>query len=443
MKAPISHELKITLIVLMIAAILQALAIFTFLGVDKIVNYELHKYGLHFDSAWANFYQNYSSLFLISLAISIILIVLSIAAVLRFIRNKHASLALAEYVIPLAIMGINIFSIFNFTRITHLIHADLYDYGLQFSFEWASPLLTYTITLLTLIALASATMITTPFLIYFSAREVITAKSLKNRTRSTQIQTAELTSFILITSGTTALLTAIFFNSSILAFIGIGLLFWGILFTYIRKEEYTKSTIVDTVAFQQIDTINQIFKELNFQGTPIYLPPKYFTNPETQKVYIPKKQETELPTPKQIQNQESQIFIENPAGILVTSPGSELVKLFEKTLATNLTRVDLQYLQQNMPKTLVEDLEIVQNFEMETDNNQIYVKIEYFADNMRKKEEEEPRSALDSVLSSAIACALAKATGQPITLVKKEISNNGKNEIVEYQIITEEGQRQP
>ena len=138
--------------------------------------------------------------------------------------------------------------------------------------------------------------------------------------------------------------------------------------------------------------------------------------------------------------------MKKPAGILLTPIGSELVKLFEKTLATNLARVDVQYLQQNLDKTLIEDLELARKFEMETDNNRITIKIEYFSENLSKNkkeaEKQEPQSAIYSVLSSAFACALAKTTGQPIIITKQRTSDDGRTEFIEFQIITEEAQRQ-
>ena len=447
MKTPISFKLRITLVLATIAALLQSLALFSLLSVDTIVNYGLYRYGLQFDISWANFYQSQKSMFLISFAISIVLIVLSIAAILRFVRNNKASLILAEYIVPPSFLGINIFSIFLLTQITSIINTDLYFYGLQFSFDWYSPLSAYTMLMPVLLVLSSLIMMTISFLIYFSAREAITAKSAKNGVRNSQTQKTELISFILLTAGITGLLSALFFNSSILAFIGIGLVFWGILFMYIRKEEHKKNSIMGTAAYHQMDTIRKIVDELNFQGDPMYLPPKYFTHPETPKVYIPKNQETDLPTPQQIQNQESRVFIKQPAGMLVTPLGSELVRLFEKSLGTNLARVDVEYLQQNLAKTLIEDLEIVQNFEMETGNNQILVKIEHFSENLsengKEAENQEFESASNSMLSSAIACALAKTTGHPVIIAIQETSNDCRKESIGFQIINEEAQKQP
>src|SRR3990170_5525830 len=192
----------------------------------------------------------------------------------------------------------------------------------------------------------------TPLLITFSAKEIqlVRLRMQTNEMDKPQIDRVRIkpskksptkkASFILIATGTTALFASIFYSSSILAFIGLGLLFWGILFTYIRTDEYTKKALIDAIAYPQVDTLNKLVQELDLKGTTIYLPPRYFKNPETHKAYIQKQNGDALPTPEQIQEQETQLFTQNPLGMLMTPPGSELTKLFEKTLGTNFARVD-------------------------------------------------------------------------------------------------------
>ena len=247
----------------------------------------------------------------------------------------------------------------------------------------------------------------------------------------------------LIATGAVALALSIIYISPILAFIGLGLLFWGITFTYIRTEEYVKKALLDATVSYQMATLNEIIQELECKGNTIYLPPKYLSDPEAHKAYIPKQKETGLPAPEQIQKQEPQFFIdfiENQA-VLLTPPGAELAKLFEKILKTSFTRVDLKYLQQNMPKLLVEDLEIAQNFEMETENNKIRVKIENSAYNTSSIETEQLssiNSTLGFPLSSAIACALAKTTGKPIIIEKQQIGEKSNDVTIEYRALEEE-----
>ena len=340
-------------------------------------------------------------------------------------ETSKLTLALALLVVALLT---TVFSLFTFTSIDNIINNDLYQHGLQFDYKWARPYWDYS-------SLFSGSLIMTPLLINFSAQQKIQTKTVKK-------SPAKLASCILIATGTIALLLSIWYVSSILAFIGLGLLFWGILFAYIRTDEYTKKALLDTTAYSQTALLNQLLQELDYIGNPIYLPPKFFKNPETYKAYIPKQNGTSLPTPEQIQKQDQQLFIQKPLGILITPPGSELTKLFEKTLNTNFNRVDLLYLQQNMPKLLIEDLEIVNNFEMEIESNKISVTLEnsvYTLD----KETETQLSTLSYPLGSAIACALAKTTGKSIIIEKQQISQNSKAVTIIYRIMDEEAQTKP
>src|SRR4030066_950769 len=97
-----------------------------------------------------------------------------------------------------------------------------------------------------------------------------------------------LLSSILIILGAIALFISVVYTSSILAFIGLGLLFFGITFTFVRSDEYVKKILLDTTASSQQATLKHIIQELRYEGYIIYLPPKYFRNPEIRKANIPK-----------------------------------------------------------------------------------------------------------------------------------------------------------
>ncbi|MGQ9640630.1 MAG: hypothetical protein ACUVUF_00710 [Candidatus Bathycorpusculaceae bacterium] len=259
---------------------------------------------------------------------------------------------------------------------------------------------------------------------------------------------AKVTGYAILNIGILALIASTIYASQIpafsqiLAFIGLGLVFWGIILTYIQTEEYVKENLLNATALSSLATVNQMIQELEYNGKAIYLPPKYLKNPENSKAYIPKQKEGKIPAPEQIQKQEAQLFIENPQGMLISPPGAELTKLFEKTLGTSFVRVDLQYLEQNMPKLFIEELEIAQNFEMKTENDRVYVKIENSAYRNLTKDAMNLSNVFNSVgcpLSSAIACALANATGKPIIIEKQQTNENGKDFTIEFHIL-EEGQ---
>jgi hypothetical protein len=247
--------------------------------------------------------------------------------------------------------------------------------------------------------------------------------------------------WILLSMGAALLLLSIIYSSSIPAFIGLGLVFWGIILSYIRNEQYVKEPIFEATAMSSIATLDQMIQEMGYAGKAVYLSPRYFKDPEAGKAYIPKQKEGQLPTPEQIQNQETRVFIENPQGILVTPPGAELTKLFERNLGISFTRVDMTYVEQKLPKLLVEDLEIAQEVQIKIEGSKITIDTK---DSVYKNLSTETKrfpnvyNSLGSPLSSAFACALAKATGKPIIIENETASEDGKSIKIEYRAIGEE-----
>ncbi|MEM2704036.1 MAG: hypothetical protein QXR45_12840 [Candidatus Bathyarchaeia archaeon] len=256
--------------------------------------------------------------------------------------------------------------------------------------------------------------------------------------RKNKMNFAKASGWITLTIGAISLITSILYNSHILAFIGLGLIFWGIILTYIQTEEYVKQSLLTATASSNLTTINQIMKELGCEEKAIYLPPQYFINPEVNKAYIPKDRNLKIPNPYQIQGKENNFFLQNPQGILLTPPGSELTRLFEETLETSFTKVDLKYLQLNLPKLLIEDLEIAQDVDITVENNKVNVTILNSAyQNLTKETAKLSKlyRSLGCPLSSAIACALAKATGKPVIIEKQQINDKDRAIKIEYLLV--------
>jgi len=258
-----------------------------------------------------------------------------------------------------------------------------------------------------------------------------------------------LVAWLLLALGLTALAVSIIYESTILAFIGLGLTFWGTLSLYISPEKYVKQTLLYSTTISALINLDQILSELKYQGNPIYLPPKYFRDFETSGIFIAKNKSTKLPTAEEMQQQGGKTFLENPESALITPPGISLSKLFEKTLGTTFTGVDLEYLRQNLPKLLIEDLEIAENVEIETEyqdtdeitdsvfenrikDNLIHVKITNSIFKNLCKENRKLSHMCCTIgcpLCSAIACALTKVTGEPIIIERFQTSEDG--EIIE------------
>jgi len=285
----------------------------------------------------------------------------------------------------------------------------------------------------------------------------------KTRAVRHKISPTRLVSVFLLTLGLIALAFSIIYTSSILAFIGLGLTFWGAITLYIASEKYVKQTLLDSTITSSLANLNQILTELKYQGKAIYLPPKYLKDFETSKVYISKNKNTRLPTPEEIQQQDK-IFLKNPEAALIIPPGFSLSKLFEKTLGTTFTKVDSGYIQQNLPKLFIEDLEIAEDLEIRIEPHKVARKIADSASVTQLKNDiihvkitnsiykdmcEEARKlphtcgTIGCPLCSAIACALTKATGKPIIIEKVQPSKDDKIIEANYRVLeTTEPQEQ-
>jgi len=254
----------------------------------------------------------------------------------------------------------------------------------------------------------------------------------------TRTKPSGIIGYILLSFGIISLIPSILYESSILAFIGLGLTFWGALLLFITPTKLVKADLLNSTIISSLKTINHIISNSNLKGKAIYLPPKYLKNIKGATVFIPSKKEIILPSIEEIA--EEKIFLENPNGMCITPPGLGLTNLFEKEIGTDFIRTDITYLQNNLPKLFIEDLEIAENFEINTENSIIHVKI---TDSVYKNIYKETRklskisNSIGCPLCSSIAIALTRATGKPITIEKTEISNDGKTIEAHYKIIRE------
>ena len=264
---------------------------------------------------------------------------------------------------------------------------------------------------------------------------------------------------VLIVLGALSLAFSIFYVASIPALMGLGLIFWGIILSYIQTREYVKKTVLDATTTSTLATLNQALQELDYRGKAVYLPPKYLNDPESTKAYVPRLKIGKLPTPEQTQKLETQPFSRSSPGMIITPPGAELTRLFEDTLQTSFTKADLGYLQEHLPKLLIEDLEIASDVEIQTgitktsnptDDTIWQIAIEYDRINVKitsttfKNTTKQTTQlsninpTLGSPLTSAVACAIAKATGKPIIIENQQVSEDGETTETEYRVLEEE-----
>jgi hypothetical protein len=259
--------------------------------------------------------------------------------------------------------------------------------------------------------------------------------------------------------GSISLVASVNYDSSVLAFIGLGLVFWAAILFYIKPEEYTRKTMLGTALSPSLTALNQIITKLGYTGDVTYLPPKYFTNPETTKICISKYKYASLPTPIQTQRYEDQPVARTIQGLLLFTPtGIQLSKLLEKSLGKSFIRTDLKDLHEHLPEIFIEKLEIAENLELKTENEAIQteggslppfmhvqnVKIHaritkpFYGTPLKRDEETSRAGLIGDPIFSAIAIAITKATGKPVRIADIMGYEGSNTTEATYEIIEEQ-----
>jgi hypothetical protein len=412
---------KGVLLFLLAQLFFAAFSLFLFTRIDNLVHTDLYTHGLQFSIGWADTYWTFLRLTLTFLLLTILVTCGAMVFILLRARTQQRSWVAPNFLLVLGIILIS-GTLFCYTRLDTIIHTDLYTYGLQFSQDWAMPYWTYANFVLGLLG--------------FSIVTSILSITILSYTSMVEADPKHVLRALLVPVGVLALALSIQFDSTILALVGLGLTFWGIIFFYISSDEYVKSVLLDATTLPSLITLNKVMDELDFKGRAVYLPPKYLTDPNENKVYISKQKNLGIPLPDQIQTHETQLFTKGTPGLLLTPPGDELTKLFENTLNTNFTGTDLKTLQQNLPKLIIEDLELAQSFDMHIEHNTVSVKMENsIYEALCKATANLNTSFLGCPLSSALACALAKTTGDPIIIENHQVQDNHIE--LEYRVLRE------
>jgi len=423
----IPYKPKYVLSLLLAVLALAVFSLLFFKQIDSIVHISLYQYGLTFDNSWADPYWANSNLFLYCQTLTLILFGNAFALFFGYTRTRNSFSSIASSLLLCAGAGIDITSIYFLSKLDLIVNSDLYSYGLTFSNEWYSSYsLDFNLSLL-LVILAGLFALVSAIIIYAGATR-------------TKIKPVKLLNIILIANGTLALALSIVIASSILAIVGLGLLFWGITFAYAGTSENVKKILLETAVSSQMTAIGNTIKKLGFEGNPVYLPPRYFKDSNTYGIYLQKSGSILLPSPDVILSTEPNTLfasIDNTPAIIVAPPGVELVQLFEKTLETNFNRTDLKYLQQNLPRLIVEDLEVAEIFEMAIDRNIVRIRIAGSVFSNLKPQAEKPDvwSLFGSPLTSAIACSLARATGKPVMIAGPKTDRKGKSVTLQFVIL--------
>lgn len=232
--------------------------------------------------------------------------------------------------------------------------------------------------------------------------------------------------------GGLSLILAVVFTSTVLAFIGLGLTFWGALLLFIRPRHYVRSDLMDSTALSSLTTIDRMITSLGYTQKGVYIP---VSNPEKAVVFIPSQPLRKIP---KIELVEKQTFVKDPEGIAMVPPGLALANLFERELGVKFTDWSLREMSERLPKLLIEDLEMVQDCTVNIDGDHVsfrFVESVYSEFCSKLRDSTKICSTLGCPMCSAMACVLAEVSHRPVEFDKDKYSTDGGTVESSYHIL--------
>jgi hypothetical protein len=422
MKIQVSFKSRAIPALMLGAVALMAFSFFFFRIMDNVVHGDLYSYGLQFNTEWAERYWIYARLIVGSLLFSLLAFALSTLLVIRYKKTHNQGLVFPSRLSSITGILLCCLSIATFTRLDRIVHWELYSYNLQFNYTWATKYWASAGLMIGLQSLAIA------------AATVASLMIIRNGSAVLRIDVGKLTCSLMLIAGIIGLAYSIDYNSQLLAFIGLGLVFWGATLIYVRGQEYSKTVLLEAMSTSPLTSLDQVLQNLEYKGQAVYLPPRYLKDSEVDRVCILKQENTVPPSREEIARAQENWSAEY-SFMLLTPPGNDLVELFEKVLNIRFSRVDLDYVCQHMPELLIDKLEIAEEVNMEIDNDIIRVTMKsptMMALHKDWIQNSNTAHSMGNPVSSAFACMLASASGKLIELNKTYTSKDGKTVTMEY-----------
>ena len=245
-------------------------------------------------------------------------------------------------------------------------------------------------------------------------------------------------------SGILSLAISVIYGSSILAFIGLGLVFWSVLFLLLRPVKYVEGVLLSSAAISEYLTIDRIIRDLKCEGQGYFIPPypKHTPIPEhlkalkDQVVFIPAEKDFNMPSIEEIV--ERRFLLKKTKGILVSPPGIGLLEQAQKQSRLDFSKMDPGQICDVLSRYTTENFSLAKTMEIKRSEDEVALKMSDFLylSFYRPEENIASVSRLGCPIVSALACALAGATGRIVTIDKQVLAPDGLTLEVLYRLLS-------
>jgi hypothetical protein len=228
----------------------------------------------------------------------------------------------------------------------------------------------------------------------------------------------------IIILGAATLLSSTLFISSFFTIVGFSLVFWGAILLYIIPTKSNLAMLVSAVAEPASANIERILSENEFHQKGIYVPTKYIDSNSEHFRKLSKHESTEsvvifVPKASLSYDTSRGKQLAPKSGLYISPPGQALCKIFEKQMGKSFSEISLQQFTTIFPNILTSSLKLAQSVNIRIEKNIITIEIIKSLLEQICQETDKYQQTHDQVgclLSSAIACALAKVIDKPLTI---------------------------
>jgi hypothetical protein len=254
---------------------------------------------------------------------------------------------------------------------------------------------------------------------------------LKTNRKATRASLKTASAFLVI--GALVLVASVLYNWQALAFIGLGLVFWGAIFSLTRPGKFVDSALLDSTANSIYSTLDRMINDLRYNGHGYYIPtypkdaylPDYFKNLKESVVFISDENFTGLPAVEELAA--GKFLSERDRGVFITSPGSGILNQIEHQLNIDFTTVPLAELCSLLPRCMTEFFNLAKEMDLQIlDESTVRLNVSgVLYESLYTPEHVLSVSLLGCPVVSAVACALAKSSGKTVVIREQKFWPNG------------------
>jgi hypothetical protein len=235
---------------------------------------------------------------------------------------------------------------------------------------------------------------------------------------------------------------AVYSNSQILCFMGLGLTFWGALFLLITPQKHVESSFLVASVVPAYMTIDRILKGLKTKDEAYNVPsytrevslPEYLSGLKEVVTFFPEAEATGMPAVEDLAN--GKFLCEKTKGFLIAPPGVALLERILQMPGTDLAKIPPSELDETLPE-LLRELRLSKDIEMHTNESEVILKINdsLYKTLYSQKYNLKSVNLLGCPMVSAAACAIAQALGKPTIIQGIKTTLDGKTTIATLKII--------